>query len=281
MDRNCSNLIFVSGMPRSGSTLLQNLLAQNPNHHCTATNDLIDLVQCVRDRWMGCPGFISQGLKNVEPRVRDCIVGLVNGFYSKEFSAGKIIFDKSRGHLPSILLWEHLLGRKLKVIVPVRDIRDVVASFERIYRRSVLTDHLRVGEDAFRSLTVEKRAERLCAHDHTIGYVIAGLQNAFECGLMDRLVIVPYRDLTHHPVETIRRVCRDCGIQEFDCDPYRVNQLVAEDDAIYGMDLHSIRPHVEPDPGNSWTDVLPPELAGLLDRSFVSIQALAKAGQER
>ena len=68
-------LVLCSGMPRSGSTLLQNLLAQCPRHHCTATNDLLDLLCVVRDKWMTCPGFIAQGLREIEPRV----VGLLRG----------------------------------------------------------------------------------------------------------------------------------------------------------------------------------------------------------
>lgn len=32
---------FISGLPRSGSTLLANILAQNPRFHATATSGIL------------------------------------------------------------------------------------------------------------------------------------------------------------------------------------------------------------------------------------------------
>ena len=36
-------LFFVSGLPRAGSTILVNLLGQNPAHHVTPTSGMIEL----------------------------------------------------------------------------------------------------------------------------------------------------------------------------------------------------------------------------------------------
>jgi len=264
-------------MPRSGSTLLQNLLAQCPRHHCTPTNDgLLDLLCTVRDVWMQRPTFIAQGLKQIEPRVVASMHGMVEGFYARELSLGKHVFDKSRGHLSKIELLEAVLGRKIKVIVPIRDIRDVVASFEKLYRKSFVTDHPLSGNDVYRTLTVRGRAERLCSIDHTIGYVVNCLQDAFERGLQDRLVIVPYHELTHRPIETVKRVCEECGVESFTCDPNNVVQMVKEDDTVYGMGLHEVRKVVEPDIGESWVGVLPDDLSEHLDRQFSFIQQLAQ-----
>ncbi len=267
-------IIFASSLPRSGSTLLQNLLAQSPNHHCTATNDLLDLVARIRDTWMGLPGFVSQGLKNIEPRIKAGLRGMINGFYEKE--SDKIIFDKSRGHLSNIELLESILERKIKIITAVRDIRDIVASFEKIHRRSVLTDHPVTGTDVYRKLTIHGRAERLCSLDHTIGYAVNCLQDAIDRNLQDRLVIIPYKELTHEPVKTIQRVCIECGIEPFTCDPSNVEQVTKEDDTVYGMDLHKVELKVIPDQGDSWKGILPLELADFLDKKYANIQTLAR-----
>ena len=269
-------IFFTSGLPRSGSTLLQNLLAQNPGFHVTATNDLIDSIMKIRDSWMTFSGFIAQGLNVIEPRMKAFIRHGIYGFYENEFNAGKVVFDKSRGHLSSIELLEQILGRKIKVLVTVRDIRDIVASFEKIFRKSSFTDHPVQGQEVFRRLTIEGRAERLCSIDHTIGYVVSALQDAIERGLSDRLVIVPYRELTAKPVETIRRVCRECGLPEFKCDPSNVEQVTKEDDTVYGMQLHDIRQKVEADKGGSWRGILPEKFATFLAERYLFIQNLAE-----
>lgn len=269
-------ILFTSGMPRSGSTLLQNLLSQSPDHHCTSTNDMLDMVMRVRDSWMASTGFIAQGLDRVEYRVKAFLRHAMHGFYEAELSAGKAVFDKSRGWMSNIETVEAILGRRIKVIVTVRDLRDVMASFEKIYRKSTFTDHPAPPPENFQRLTVTGRAERLLSIEKIVGYAVNCLQDVHARGLEDRLVVVPYWELTHYPVETIRRVCLECGVPEFDCDPINVPQTTMEDDTVYGMKLHSTRPVVEPDRGNAWRGVLPDELAARIEAGFPEIQALAR-----
>lgn len=269
-------LVLNSSLPRSGSTLLQNLLAQNPLFHCTGTNDLLDMVMVSRDKWMQSAGFMAAGLANIKPRIVSMWRGMIEGFYRDEFAAGKTVFDKSRGWLSWLELIEQILERPVKAIVTVRDIRDVMASFEKIYRRSHVTDHPAQGIEQFRRLTVEGRTELLLAPDKTVGYMVSCLQDIFARGIEDRLVIVPYRELTHDPVNTIKRVCYECGLSPFTCDPSFVDQVTQEDDTVYGMDLHTIRSRVEPDEGESWRGILPDAVAEHLDQHYGFIQSLSQ-----
>ena len=62
-------LQFVSGLPRSGSTLLMNLLGQNPAHHVTPTSGLIHLMRGLIGTWADHKEFQSQGLEHVKPNV--------------------------------------------------------------------------------------------------------------------------------------------------------------------------------------------------------------------
>ena len=42
---------FISGLPRSGSTLLTNVLLQNPKFATTATSSLLEFLLQIRDNW--------------------------------------------------------------------------------------------------------------------------------------------------------------------------------------------------------------------------------------
>jgi len=50
-EKDHKNIHFISGLPRSGSTLLANILAQNPAFHSTATNGIADVMFSVRNQW--------------------------------------------------------------------------------------------------------------------------------------------------------------------------------------------------------------------------------------
>jgi sulfotransferase len=44
-------IYFLAGLPRSGSTLLANILAQNPQFHVTPTSGIVDMLVQVRNAW--------------------------------------------------------------------------------------------------------------------------------------------------------------------------------------------------------------------------------------
>ena len=69
---------FISGLPRSGSTLLQNILSQNPRFYCSPTSGLFDLLYNARDVELvalfspehGIAGkFDHDGIKNARDEV--------------------------------------------------------------------------------------------------------------------------------------------------------------------------------------------------------------------
>lgn len=274
-------IIFVAGLPRSGSTLLQNVLMQCPQHHATATNDVIECVNLVRDNWMKYDGFKAQGLSKIEPRIANLLCGMMYGFYQDEILAGKTIFDKSRGWLFCIELLETILDRPVKVIVTVRDIRDVVASFEKLFRKSALTRHPALGEAYFDVQTVDGRARQLLHPQAVLGLAVRRVLDAFDRGLQDRLVIVPYKELTEQPQLTLARIHLECGLMPFVYDTDNVEQVIHEDDDGYGYVLHQIRSKIEPEFKSAWQGVIPERVAEWLVKEYSDIQYLANRSYNR
>src|SRR5579859_772104 len=109
-----NNLYFVSSLPRSGSTLLMNLLGQNPNHYTTPTSGVIELFTRVRSTWKSSLEFKAEGLEKVKPRIENLLKGMLIGFFQDELLDGKMVFDKSRGWLQYIEDLESVLNRKVK-----------------------------------------------------------------------------------------------------------------------------------------------------------------------
>src|SRR4026208_1819083 len=48
---------FIAGMPRAGSTLLGNILAQNPRFHVTPTSSLIEALLGMRNKFTHLPDY--------------------------------------------------------------------------------------------------------------------------------------------------------------------------------------------------------------------------------
>jgi sulfotransferase len=272
---------YVAGLPRSGSTLLMNLLGQHPNHHVTGTSGVIACVTSLSQGWMQNEAFRAAGLENIQPRVASAIRGMVYGFYEQELAAGRVVFDKNRNWLPQIELLEAAFRKPVKVVVTVRDVKAIVASFEKLHRKSPLARRAYLGPTYLEAQTIEGRARVLLSKGGVVGLPINYLRDALNRGTADRLSIIPYRALVSEPQLVLKEVTERLGITPFEYDPDNVEQITQEDDILYGWGggLHAIRAKVKPPEENPWEGVLPPNLCQWIDQEFQDINRLAGSQQ--
>jgi len=125
---------FISGLPRSGSTLLANVSAQNPRFHTTQTSGIAEIMFLVRNNWDKMVEWRAHPDEEGKIRV---LRGILESYYANVEKP--VIFDKSRVWVSLLEMAETVLGYKPKVVVPVRDIRDVLASMEKIWRKTAGT----------------------------------------------------------------------------------------------------------------------------------------------
>jgi sulfotransferase len=270
------NLVYNSSLPRSGSTLLQNLLAQNEKNYCSPTSDLIECVVQLRNSYVNFEAFKSQGIMKIAPRIKKAMRGLVEGFYQNEFSEGKTVFDKSRGHMAYIELWEEVLERPVKIICCVRDVRDIVASFEKLFRTNQLTKADPIPAAYFECQTIEGRVAHLLSNEAVVGLAVNRLRDVFDRKVDDRLMIIPYNQLIADPVSAVVQISTFCGSEPFICNPNNVEQKTHEDDSVHGMMLHQVRSKIDNE-ATRWEDILPERIAKEIHERFPFIQELAGA----
>ncbi len=236
---------YIAGLPRSGSTLLCNLLAQNPRFHATSTSGIVNIVRMVHDSWRGI--FGPDNAASVATRRR--ALGAILQYYHDDPTVPKpVVFDKSRGWLGQLPLAEAALGRKVKVLVCVRDIRDVLASMERLWRKNAAT-WAQGQEQAYYIpyQTVEGRCDVLMRPDQVVGGAYQRIKQALAHGFRDRMHFVEFETLTVRPRESMQAVYRFLEEPYFDHDFDHIEQVTWEDDFMHGIPgLHVIRSRIEP-----------------------------------
>jgi sulfotransferase len=236
---------FVSGLPRSGSTLLCNLLAQNPRFHATSTSGILDVMLLVRNQWDKLVEF--QATRN-EPGKLRVLQGILMSYHDDPAINKPVVFDKSRGWLGHLEMAEAALGRKAKMLVCVRDVRDVLASFERLWRKNAGTRQFaQEAENYFKWQTLEGRCEVWMGPNQPVGIAYNRVKDALARGYRDRLHFVEFQKLTTDPRETMRQVYEFLDEPEYEHDFDHVEQVTWEDDEMHGIpELHNIRPKIEP-----------------------------------
>jgi sulfotransferase len=235
-------IFFQSSMPRSGSTIFQNIIGQNPDFYVTPTSGMLELVFGARANFSTSPEFIAQDAQLMEKGfINFCkqgMEGYFNGITDKKY-----VMDKSRGWGVYRPFLESFYPDP-KVICLVRDLRAVVSSYEKIYRKNPLKHDPIRDDSTGRGTIVHKRVDEWMATTNTIGRAVERIQETMRLGHDSKILFIRYEDLCLNPEFEMRRVYEYLGLPQFEHNFENIQQITKEDDEVYGLtsDLHTIRP---------------------------------------
>ena len=236
-------IYFIAGLPRSGSTLLCNILNQNPRFHATSTSGILEIVLAIRNQWENVTAFSASPNKDGKNLV---LKGILPNYY--EDIERPVVFDKSRGWGAYIELAEHILGCKIKMLVPVRTVVDILASFEKLWRGQTHEWQFPQEKTHFYEWqTLAGRADIWMRNDQPVGIAYNRVRDSIDRGFGDRMLLIEFEHLTQHPEATMKSVYKFLGEEPFEHDFKNVEQVTQENDDIHGIPgLHVIRPEVLP-----------------------------------
>jgi sulfotransferase len=256
-----NNLVFLGSLPRSGSTLLCNIMAQNPAVHVTPTNGVSECIFRLRQTLSQVPEFKAQNQEEMMERMLGGMRGFIRGFYEQELGSGKLVIDKSRGWVGCIDIVEKILGKKIKIICPIRDLREILASFERLHRTYPAFVFSQEQHNFADWQTVAGRIGIWARGSEPVGSAFNRLKDVFSRGLQDRCLFVRYTDLVRNPAAIMKNLYEFLGVSEYKHDFENVEQVTVEDDSFFGIpSLHKIRTGRVVAPDYSWKDYIPEDL---------------------
>jgi sulfotransferase len=243
---------FISGLPRSGSTLLGAVLRQNPRFSAGMTSPVGSLLGAMQAHFSAGSEFGPVVELDVRRRL---LSGLFDSYYGAR-EGEHVVFDSNRcwcAKLPSV----KDLYPGAKVIACVRNVAWVMDSLERLYRANPFENTKLFNDDGERN-TVYSRVETLAQGGRLVGFAYNALKEAYYGEHADSLLLVEYELLTQAPDKVMRLIYEFLGERWFEHDFANVAyDAPAFDQALGLAGLHRVRPLVAPEPRRS---VLPPDL---------------------
>lgn len=242
---------FISGLPRSGSTLLSAILRQNPRFHSSVTSPMATFFGAIL-------GQVSVGTEwapqvTTEQR-RTLLRGLFDNYYAS--ASQPVVFDTNRiwtSKLPALLD----LFPNAKVIACVRNVAWVMDSIVRLYRANPYENTRLFANEAERS-TVFSRVETLAQRTRLVGIAWAALKEAFYSELGHAMLVIDYDILAQRPREVVPLIYSFLGEPYFEHDYEHIQFDTPEYDEGLGLKgLHKVRERVGFEPRQT---VLPPDL---------------------
>jgi sulfotransferase len=242
----------ITGLPRSGSTLLAALLRQNPRFAAGMSSPMHLLVSAVLER-MSREEFSSEF--NDDQR-RSILRGIFEGYYRGEAGEDSTIFDTHRAWSSKIPLFKTLYPNA-KIICCVRDISWIIDSIEMMLRKNPLrTSRLfdfKPGNSIYARVSILMNPE-----NGLIGQAWSALHEAWYGADADRLIFVRYDSLARHPQAVLDRLYTELNEPPFQHDLDSVAYDAPDYDAALGMPgMHTVRTKVEFQPREA---SIPPDI---------------------
>ena len=233
---------YICGLPRAGSTLLANILAQNPDVHTTPTSGCHDVLFGIKNNWNKLIEHQASKELADTANLKRVLSATLNTYHDTD---RPIIIDKGRGWTSMLEMLEWVTDEEAKVLVPVRSIPQILSSLEKLHRKRVATGQQ--DGDYINGQTVEGRTSQQLLNSSVLGLAFDRLKDAMHRGYGDRLHFVEFDDLTHNPKHKMEEVYSFLGLAPFNHNFQSVEQYTHEDDSVHGgLDLHTIRKEVRP-----------------------------------
>src|SRR6056300_1310517 len=150
-------IFFNSSMPRSGSTVLQNILGQNPDFHVTPTSGILELLYAARVNYTESPEFQAQDAELMKQGWKGFCKSAMEGFFNG-ITDKKYVVDKSRGwgiHYNFL----NSFYPDPKIVCMVRDLRSIYTSMEKNFRKNQDKDPGIVNWAEMKGTTTAKRVD--------------------------------------------------------------------------------------------------------------------------
>ena len=221
MNKPFDQFVCLSGLPRSGSTLLSAILCQNPKIHAEGNSAVCQLMWDMKQSLLNnCNEQIIANNRN--HTIYNLISNIPNIYYKDIDINEKIIVDKCRTWTlhDNVEILKKYVDNNIKIIVLERPIVEIVNSIVKLYRKNN------------RIIDVEKLLD---IETEPIMRPFAGIINAKKNNLDNNFLFISYKELIENTEETIKKIYNFCNWEYFNHDFNNIISKYKENDEIYGL----------------------------------------------
>lgn len=254
---------FIAGLPRSGSTVLSAILNQNPKFYSGPSSPVLPCMHILNQHLVGNELFAAY------PKIEEgklMISSLIDNYYSDKKES--IIFDKNRAWPAKIDIIESFITNNIKIICPVRDPDEILASFISMIKRNPYQEGQPkinfIDENLVKNnipINDINRCDYLASANGVLGESSQAISQAIREGHGDKIHFVEYHNLTDDPINTMKEIYEFIGEKYYEHTFDNLENKDREKDLdTYGLsDMHKIRPVLEDKSGDP-KKVLPEEV---------------------
>lgn len=227
---------FLSGLPRSGSTVLSSILNQNPAVYVTPTSPMLDQLIENQNIWHNLQTVRANP---VPDQLTNITKSLINAMW--QHRPEEVILDKNRGWCKNMPSSTILFEKEIKMIVTIRDLPSIMASWMTLLEKNPgnFLDK-RILEKGFPINNDNRMAEMwFNMVKDCMDSVLQAKKDA-----SNRLLLINYDNLVSEPLDVLTRIESFLNLPTY---KYNIDNIVSvtndNDLKAWGLHgMHTIRP---------------------------------------
>jgi sulfotransferase len=229
---NKKQFVCLSGLPRSGSTLLSAILSQNPKIHAEGNSPVC---QIMWDIYISCTTSASEQIyaNNKSKSIFDILSNIPNLYYKDIPDTEDIIIDKSRSWTldANVKILKTFIDPNIKIIVLERPMNEILKSFIKLYQKN--------NQDFNVSNILKPMSEPLMRS-------FSGLQWAKNNNKENNFLFIKYSELVLNPKKQLDLIYNFLNLDYFEHQFNNIQVKYQENDNIYKLQgMHTIRNTIE------------------------------------
>jgi len=205
-------IVYVTGLPRAGSTLLCQLLGTHPQIYSPGhSSPLCQTLSQLRHNLSDNEFLLAQldvDFDLAYNRLLNAFRGFINGWFAE--TEKPVVVDKNRGWLLQ-LETAHALDPQCRMLVCVRELGQIIGSIEAQHQKTLLLDF----PDHLAAYSRYGRADKLLGNDGVIGAplrAIEAMQDMPET-LQQQVFYVVFEHMMQEPAQVIRDIFTWLGLE--------------------------------------------------------------------
>jgi sulfotransferase len=226
---------FLSGLPRSGSTVLSSILNQNPEVYVTPTSPMLDILISNQNSWHELPSVKANPFPEQLTNLTKAMIHA-----SWEHRSEPIVIDKNRGWCKNMPASSILFEKDIKIVITTRDIPSIMASWLVLIRNNKNS----YMQEVLKQKGLEYSDKNIMSEMwfNMVKDCVEGISQARK-DASNRLLEINYDDLVDYPEIQLGKITRFLGLSEFNYDLNNIKNDNIDDDMVaWGLvGMHQIR----------------------------------------
>ncbi len=227
-----NRIIYLTGLPRAGSTLLCQLLAHHPEIYSPGySSPLCPTLTGLRYSLSDSDFWLAQldvDFNRSYQRLLNAFQGFINGWFAETDKSW--VVDKNRGWLQHLETVGHL-DPDFKMVVCIRELGQIYGSIEAQHQKTLLLDF----PDHLANLSRYGRAENLFGNSGVVGTPLRSIEalQDIDSQLQQHLFYIVFEDLLSEPQRVMQSLMQWLGLPPIDLDFQNLTVQPHESDSYY------------------------------------------------